>query len=166
MNAHSPIDPAAATLPSAPAQPRQDLAYLNAGIVAAYVRGNRIPVSELPGLIRSVDGALRQLAEPKPEILIVHPTEAEIRASIRPDAITSFEDGKPYKALRRHLTMRGLTPEAYRRKWGLPVDYPLVAASYSARRSEISCDIASAMKGRSQPAPDAAAGPVPADAEA
>ena len=167
MNAETPIDTAAATPLPAAARSRQDLPDLAAGIVAAYVRGNRIPVAELPGLIRSVDGALRKLAEPEPDVLIVRPTEAEIRASIRPDAITSFEDGKPYKALRRHLTIRGLTPDAYRRKWGLPFDYPLVAASYSARRSEISADIASAMKGRSESAPGAdAARPAPADAEA
>ncbi|WP_197430543.1 MucR family transcriptional regulator, partial [Methylobacterium sp. CCH5-D2] len=49
----------------------------------------------------------------------------------------SFEDGKPYKTLRRHLTLRGLTPEAYREKWGLPRDYPMTAPSYSAQRSEL-----------------------------
>ena len=53
------------------------------------------------------------------------------------DYIVSFEDGKPYKTLRRHLTLRGLSPEAYREKWGLPRDYPMTAASYSAQRSEL-----------------------------
>ncbi|MET7241921.1 MucR family transcriptional regulator, partial [Methylobacterium sp. EM32] len=32
---------------------------------------------------------------------------------------------------------RGLTPEEYRRKWGLPHDYPMVAANYAAQRSEL-----------------------------
>jgi predicted transcriptional regulator len=36
------------------------------------------------------------------------------------------------------LTMRGISPGDYRAKWGLPADYPLVSAAYSARRSEIS----------------------------
>ncbi|MCJ2104733.1 MucR family transcriptional regulator [Methylobacterium sp. E-041] len=162
MNAQTSIDTAATTPLLAAAQSRQDLA---AGIVAAYVRGNRIPVADLPGLIRSVDGALRKLADPEPEVLIVRPTEAEIRTSIRPDAITSFEDGKPYKALRRHLTIRGLTPEDYRRKWGLPVDYPLVAATYSARRSEISAEIGRKLHDAAYARRDAAA-PALADAEA
>ncbi|MFK5597634.1 MucR family transcriptional regulator [Methylobacterium sp. HMF5984] len=165
MNAQTPLDTAAATPLPAPAQLRQDLPELTASIVAAYVRGNRIPVTELPDLIRSIDGALRQLAEPKPEVLIVRPTEAEIRASIRPDRITSFEDGKPYKALRRHLTIRGLTPEGYRRKWGLPVDYPLVAASYSARRSEISAEIGRKLNDAAYASRDTAA-PTLAEAEA
>jgi predicted transcriptional regulator len=39
--------------------------------------------------------------------------------------------------LRRHLTIRGLTPEAYREKWGLPRDYPMTSASYSEQRSKL-----------------------------
>jgi predicted transcriptional regulator len=64
-------------------------------------------------------------------------TPSQIRKSITPDALISFEDGKPYKTLRRHLTIRGLTPEAYREKWGLPRDYPMTSASYSEQRSKL-----------------------------
>ena len=39
--------------------------------------------------------------------------------------------------MRRHLTLRGMTPEAYREKYGLPADYPMTAAAYSAQRSEL-----------------------------
>jgi len=35
------------------------------------------------------------------------------------------------------LAKRGLTPEAYRAKWGLPPSYPMVAPNYSKRRSEL-----------------------------
>lgn len=74
--------------------------------------------------------------EEKPE---EHPkaTPAQIKASITPDALVSFEDGKPYKSMKRHLTGRGLTPDAYRAKWGLPADYPMTAPSYSATRSRL-----------------------------
>ena len=54
-----------------------------------------------------------------------------------PDYLVSFEDGKQYKTLRRHLTLRGLTPEQYRAKWGLAPDYPMTSASYSEQRSEL-----------------------------
>jgi len=30
-----------------------------------------------------------------------------------------------------------LTPEAYREKWGLPRDYPMVAPDYARRRSDL-----------------------------
>jgi len=38
--------------------------------------------------------------------------------------------------LKRHLrSTYGLTPEAYRQKWGLPADYPMVAPKYAEQRS-------------------------------
>lgn len=109
-------------------------------ILTAYVSRNRVPAAHLPELLGEIHQALDHLAKP-PQPTQQRATPAQIAASIRPDAITSFEDGKPYKALRRHLTLRGLTPETYRAKWGLPVDYPMVCATYSARRSEISKEI-------------------------
>jgi hypothetical protein len=48
-----------------------------------------------------------------------------------------LEDGKRYRTLKKHLARLGLTPAQYRAKWGLPSDYPMVAASYSAKRSEL-----------------------------
>src|SRR3546814_16647843 len=52
--------------------------------------------------------------------------------------ILSLIDGKPYKTLKRHLAVNGLTPDEYRERYGLPKSYPLVAKSYSEarRRSE------------------------------
>ncbi|KTT68075.1 MucR family transcriptional regulator, partial [Sphingomonas endophytica] len=43
--------------------------------------------------------------------------------------------------LKRHLTTCGLTPETYRAKWGLPLDYPMVAPGYSQRRSAIAASL-------------------------
>jgi predicted transcriptional regulator len=50
------------------------------------------------------------------------------------DHIISMIDGKPYKALRRHLATNGLTPAEYRERYGLKPDYPMVAESYSESR--------------------------------
>ena len=114
---------------------------LTADIVSAFVSNNPVPVSELANLLTSVHTALSGLAaggsaaSQKDEV--EKPTPAQIKKSITPDALISFEDGKPYKTLRRHLTLRGLTPEAYRAKHGLSADYPMTAASYSAQRSEL-----------------------------
>lgn len=108
-------------------------------IVAAYVSNNSVPVADLPGLIGGVHAALTSLVgAPKASAPAMEKlTPAQIRKSISHDQLISFEDGKPYKTLRRHLTLRGLSPEAYREKWGLPRDYPMTAASYSAQRSEL-----------------------------
>ena len=65
-------------------------------------------------------------------------TDAQIRASVRPDKIQCLEDGTWHVMLRRYIKRKyNLTPDAYRAKWGLPADYPLVAPDYAARRSKI-----------------------------
>ena len=60
-----------------------------------------------------------------------------IKKTVTPDYLVSLEDGRHYKSLKRHLAGKGLTPEGYREKWGLPRDYPMVAPSYAAKRSEL-----------------------------
>lgn len=113
------------------------LVMTTASLVAAYVQRNAVPAAELPGLIASVHGALAGLgraAEPAAEPLT---PPVPIRKTVTPDAIISLEDGKPYRTLKRHLAGRGLTPEAYKRKWNLPADYPMVAENYAAQRSAL-----------------------------
>ena len=114
---------------------------LTVGIVTAYVSNNHLPMAELAALIGAVHARLAGLGrqeEAQAEAReLVQPTPAQIRRSITPEALISFEDGRPYKTLRRHLSTRGLTAEAYRTKWGLPADYPMVAAAYSAHRSSL-----------------------------
>ncbi|WP_099515926.1 MucR family transcriptional regulator [Microvirga ossetica] len=60
------------------------------------------------------------------------PATARLGA-VLPDAIISLEDGESYKNLYHHLRTRGLTPKGYRRKWGLPRDYPMIAPNESER---------------------------------
>jgi predicted transcriptional regulator len=112
---------------------------LTTGIIAAFVVRNRIAASELPDVIRAVHQALAGLEPPDapgtPETQ--KPTAAQIRKSITPGALISFEDGRPYRVLKRHLTTRGLTPAQYRAKWGLPADYPMTAADYAQRRRDV-----------------------------
>ena len=65
-----------------------------------------------------------------------------IRRSVTDDYIVFLEDGKKLKMLKRHLmTAYGMTPEAYRAKWGLKPDYPMVAPNYSARRQALAKQI-------------------------
>ncbi|MGU3404776.1 MucR family transcriptional regulator [Methylobacterium brachiatum] len=103
-----------------------------ADIVSAYVSNNPVLAAEVPGLLVAVHAALAGLDRGAPA---PGPTAASIRKSITREALISFEDGKPYKTLTRHLGVLGLTPEDYREKWGLPRDYPMVAAGFSAERS-------------------------------
>ena len=120
-----------------------DYIELAAEIVAAYVSKNSLSAAELPALLRNTYTALASLSEApaatavSEEVTAEKPTSAQIRQSITPDALVSFIDGKPYKTLKRHLTTRGLDPQSYRRQYGLPNDYPMVAPSYAKRRSEL-----------------------------
>ena len=113
-----------------------DFVGLSAEIVSAYVAKNHIQTSEIPQLITSVHDALRNVAKPAPEPE-KHEPPVPINKTIRPDYIISLEDGRRYKSLKRHLSSRGLTPEQYRKKWGLRPDYPMVASSYAKARSEL-----------------------------
>ncbi|KMO36458.1 MucR family transcriptional regulator [Methylobacterium aquaticum] len=113
------------------------LVELAADIVSAYVSKNSVPVAELPNLIASVHTSLTNLGHvvaEQPEKLT---PPVPIKKTVTPDYLISLEDGRQYKSLKRHLSTRGLTPEEYRRKWGLPHDYPMVAATYAAQRSEL-----------------------------
>lgn len=110
---------------------------ITVGVVASYVGNHKVAAVDLPHLIRTVYGAFTGSPEAAPEARALGPTRAQIRKSVTPEAIISFEDGRGYKTLRRHLTTLGLTPQSYREKWGLPADYPMVAAAYHDRRSAI-----------------------------
>jgi predicted transcriptional regulator len=111
---------------------------LTADIVSAYLSKNSIPSSDLPTLIRTVHAALSgtpQAQVKEPEVPAV--PAVPVKKSVTPDHIICLEDGKPFQSLKRHLTKLGITPEKYREKWGLPSDYPMVAANYTTKRSEI-----------------------------
>ncbi|MGL4960190.1 MAG: MucR family transcriptional regulator, partial [Inquilinus sp.] len=79
-----------------------------------------------------------------------------IRKSITPDYIVCLEDGKKLKMLKRHLaTAYNMTPDQYRERWGLPADYPMVAPSYAAQRSQLAKTIGLGTRRSEPPAPPA-----------
>ena len=116
------------------------LIELTADVVAAYVSNNVVPAGDLPNLISDVYAALGRVGGTKVE---EEPAEKQKPAvnpkkSLHDDYIICLEDGKKFKSLKRHLmTHYGLTPEAYREKWGLDANYPMVAPAYAAARSRL-----------------------------
>jgi predicted transcriptional regulator len=116
---------------------------MTADIVAAFVRHNTVPASQIPELVRIVHDALLEQEGRSATAGEVAPEPAvPVRRSVRADRIVCLEDGKSFKALKRHLrTEHGMTPEQYRSKWGLPADYPMVAPEYAARRSDLAKEI-------------------------
>ena len=125
-------------------------------VVAAYVNANSVHPDDVRQLIWEVHAKLvaveAPLIEEPPRSL---PSPAQIRNSIKPDYLISFENGRHYRMLQRHLTNLGLTPNQYRIKWGLPSSYPMICFSCSALRSDLAKEIGLRMqekrKARSQP---------------
>lgn len=121
------------------ADTQQGLLGLTTEIVAAYAGHNAVATGELPGLIGTVYEALRSAgaveAEKPAEALV---PAVPIKKSVTPEYIVCLEDGKKLKMLKRHLaTSYDMTPAAYRQRWGLPADYPMVAPAYAAQRSAL-----------------------------
>jgi predicted transcriptional regulator len=117
----------------------EELLRLGAGIVAAYVSRNAVTPDAVPEIIRTVHQTLEQISRGAP---VVIPEErpkpaVPISRSVQHDHIVCLEDGKKLKMLKRYLRSRyNMSPDDYRRRWGLPPDYPMVAPAYAARRSD------------------------------
>jgi predicted transcriptional regulator len=115
------------------------LVELSADIVSAYVSHNALSASDIPKLIASVHATLTGLGGiVEAEAVVELRPAVSIKKSITPDYLICLEDGKKFKSLKRHLrTEYDMSPEEYRAKWGLPVDYPMVAPTYSEARSRL-----------------------------
>jgi len=118
-----------------------ELIALTADIVTAFAANNAIGAAELPRLITVTYEALVGLTEEAPALA---PEVPEFTAAVTTrkslgsrEHIISMIDGKPYKSLKRHLRGHGLTPEGYRTRYNLPVDYPMTAPAYSEARRAI-----------------------------
>jgi len=120
---------------------RSELLELTSEIVAAHVSNNTLAVNDLPQLIKDVYFTLANVDENQgiPERL--NPP-VSIKKSVTPDYIVCLEDGKKLKMLKRHLkTAYNMTPEEYRQRWNLPLDYPMVAPNYAKHRSDLAKEI-------------------------
>jgi predicted transcriptional regulator len=131
------------TISQVTVEPEADILRLSAEIVASYVAQNTLAANAVGDLIGSVHLALSTLGktvvEREPE---KRKPAVPISRSVQHDHIICLEDGKKLKMLKRYLRSRyDLSPEDYRRRWGLPPEYPMVAPAYAARRSDFAKQI-------------------------
>ena len=123
---------------------RNELLRLSADIVTAYVSRNSVAVSAVSDVLAQVFAALSRLDAPAPEPLTPQRRRpaVPIARSVQQDHIVCLEDGRKLKMLKRYLRSHyDLSPEEYRRRWGLPPDYPMVAPAYAERRSAFAKEI-------------------------
>jgi predicted transcriptional regulator len=124
---------------------RSDLTELTVDLLSAFVSNNSTRADDLPRLIAETHAALAALSasgqgapanveEPAEEFT----PAVSVRKSLGSrEHIISMIDGKPYRSLKRHLASRGLTPDQYRARYGLPPTYPMIAPAYSEQRREV-----------------------------
>ncbi len=120
-----------------------ELINLTSKIVSAYLEHNSIEKDEIPALIQNIHNSLVGLTNSH-SIISKGPLtpSVPIKSSITPDYLICLEDGKKLKLLKRYLrTKYNITPEQYRQKWGLPLDYPMVSPNYAKRRSSFAKEI-------------------------
>lgn len=135
---------------------------LAADIIVAHLSHNATPAGDVPDLIRAVHGALSGLGQAAPIVGERAAPAVSIRSSVRHDAITCLECGARFKTLKRHLsTDHALTPSAYRERWGLKPEYPLVAPDYAAIRKALAVKIGLGRKRAANPVPEVAPEPAP-----
>ena len=106
-------------------------------VVAARVSTSKTPSADVAALIQGVYQVLDELRINGTPAELPEPA-VPIKRSVTPDYIVSLEDGRKLKTLKRYLrTSFDMSPDQYRRRWGLPVDYPMVAPNYARKRSKL-----------------------------
>ena len=88
--------------------------------------------SDLITPVHRTIGPLGQPSQPEE----VRTPAVSVRRSVHRDYVVCLDCGYRGKTLRRHISTRhGLSPDEYRRRWGLRSNHPLTAPVYSEHRS-------------------------------
>ena len=113
-----------------------------ARIVSSYLRHHKVAADQLAGLIAEVHRGFAALGHSTPLVQEQPKPAVPIRRSVERDHVVCLECGFRAQVLRRHLRIaHDLEPAAYRARWKLPVDHPLTAPGYSARRATMAREI-------------------------
>lgn len=127
------------------------LLALTSEIVAAHMSRNPVEPEEISNVINQVYNALQAIHKQEKTHVLPQKPAVSIEDSITPDYIICLEDGKKLKMLKRHLRAAyNMSVEEYRRRWGLPADYPMVAPNYAKQRSRLAKTIGLGMSRKSE----------------
>ncbi len=115
-----------------------ELLKMTSTIVAAHVGNAATQPEDITALIDTVFTKLASISMPEAKPA-ERPTPAvPICESVTDDHLICLEDGRKMKMLKRHIgSVYNMTPEQYRKKWGLPEHYPMVAPNYALKRQEL-----------------------------
>lgn len=113
---------------------------LTANIVSSFVGNNSVQPDQISEMIRCVATALKATHLEQEDDTAPTPA-VDIKRAVKHTSVTCLDCGREMRSLKQHLRLEhDLTPAAYRKRWGLPADAPIVAPEYSARRKQIALD--------------------------
>ena len=111
---------------------------LSTKILESYLANNKCDPNNIMDIFTEIYFGLKNIESQENSPAKNYNPAVPIENSIQEDGIVCLEDGKSFKMLKRHLASNyKMTPEQYRLKWNLPLDYPMVAPSYSEKRSKL-----------------------------
>jgi predicted transcriptional regulator len=128
-----------------------ELLAFTTDIVSSYVSNHQVSPENLKKFVQSTYQVLSETARSPFLFRSTSPLNpaVPVEESVHEDYIVCLEDGKRLQMLKRHLkTVYKMSVEQYRERWGLPLDYPVVAPSYAKRRSQIAKNTGLGMSGR------------------
>ena len=101
------------------------------------VMRHKKPSESLTATQKQITGSQRSMAISQKTTDLQTPA-VPITESVKDDYIVCLDCGQRFKALKRHIwANHNMMPDAYRKKWRLPPDYPMVAPGYAKTRKEI-----------------------------
>src|SRR5215472_11746889 len=122
--------------------------HLTSKIVTSYLGHNRLAANELSALVVTVHRTISQLGQP-PVQEQPHTPAVSIRLSVQKDYVVCLDCGFRGFFFQAEDGIRdGLSRDEYLRRWGLRIDHPLTAPSYSERRSAIARALGLGRKGK------------------
>ncbi|MGU3404459.1 MucR family transcriptional regulator [Methylobacterium brachiatum] len=102
-------------------------------------RTRRVADDEAPRSVEARGPANVSVPQPLPKLPEEDRPAVEPDRSVTPDAVIDLDGGKPHRDLGRFIvSARGEDPDAYRRRFGLPKEYPMMAPRLIRTRGRIS----------------------------
>jgi predicted transcriptional regulator len=121
--------------PQPPATPEAPVARTEPPVRHA----RRVAEDEAPRNVSARAPAAVSVPKPLPKLPEEDRPAVEPDRSVTPDAVIDLDGGKPHRDLGRFIvSARGEDPDAYRRRFGLPKEYPMMAPRLIRTRGRIS----------------------------
>ena len=122
-------------------------------IVSAYANRPDVGIDDIVRLTKELTQTLgvetagtprpemTEHSDPEGKVAKIRTPAVPIEQAVRDEAVTCLVCGKSFKTLKRHLmAAHGMSEGQYRAAFGLSDDFPIVAPSYSERRSQVASD--------------------------